>query len=249
MEVTGTIMTTIQKLTHSVLALICPPLCPLCSGLTANGGICAACWSGLNLATPMACRQCALPFDHDAGSTICGQCMAESPGFDQAVSGLIYNDTAKSLILALKYGDRLDIAPVLAGLMLSRSRNLIREADVIIPLPLHPKRFFRRRFNQSAEIARHLIHLAGEDETKLGLDLLIRRRNTSSQGRMTRVQRQRNLAGAFAINRMSGVSLKGKSVLLVDDVLTTGASLSAAASCLKKAGAENIAVCVVARVK
>lgn len=231
-----------------MLAMLVPPLCPLCSGLTADGGICADCWHGLSLITETACQRCALPFPHGGGSAICGNCLAHPPGFDRGVAALAYNDTARQLILAFKHGDRLDIAPVLARLMLPASRGLLEQADIIIPLPLHPKRFLKRRFNQSAELGRHLTALAGLPQDRLQHGLLLRRRNTPSQARMTRLQRQRNVAGAFTLAAGAKAVIAGKSILLIDDVLTTGASLSAAATCLKRAGAETVAVSVAARV-
>lgn len=228
--------------------LLIPPVCPICSGLTRDGGVCGQCWSGLQLVTSASCQQCALPFEFSGGSCICGGCIAEPPHFDAAATALRYNDTAKGLILALKYGDRLDIAPTLAHMMLPGCRHLLEDADFILPLPLHQRRFFRRRYNQSAELARHLIAGAGIPSARLATDILYRRRHTPSQGRLTKEQRIRNMQGAFAVPTPVKASIKGKSILIVDDVLTTGASLSAAAKCLKRAGAETVAVSVVARV-
>lgn len=230
----------------AVNALI-PPICPLCQRSISAPGLCAGCFTKLSLVTPPACRQCALPFDHDQGNPICGACLAKPPAFDRATAALRYDDTARQLILALKHGDRLDIAPLLARIIQPRCDDLA-EADLVIPIPLHRWRFFRRRFNQSAEIARHLLVEAGLPQTIMQPDVLIRHRNTPSQGRKTRHQRSLNMRGAFRVNPARSSALQQARVLLVDDVMTTGSTLDAAARVLKRHGAVSVAAVVAARV-
>lgn len=237
-----------RRIFHMLIDAIIPPICPLCNrGLTAPG-LCAVCFAKLHLLAPPCCTHCALPFDHDQGSKICGACMKKPPVFDRAVAALRYDDTSRQLILALKYGDRLDIASLLAHLIRPAAASLLHEVDMVIPIPLHRWRFFRRRFNQSAEIARHILHDAGLPQEMLQADLLIRHRNTPPQGKKTKAQRIRNLRGAFRVAPQHIYSLAQKKVLLVDDVMTTGTTLNTAARVLKKHGASEVAAVVAARV-
>ena len=192
----------LNHLANSIVSVLAPPLCPLCGGLTIGNGLCTLCWQDMCLAN-LACKRCAIPFAHDGvmggASSICGQCLTEPPHFDGVVAAMIYNDTARNLILALKHGDRFDIAPILAKIMLRGSIGFLSPADAVIPLPLHSRRFFKRRFNQSAEIARYLISEAGLPHDKMKPELLYRKVNTPSQGGMTKKERKRNLQGAFAV--------------------------------------------------
>ncbi len=150
------------------------------------------------------------------------------------------------MVLALKHGDRLDLAPALARWMLAPAKPLLKRADILAPVPLHHWRMLRRKFNQSAELARHLAHQSGQFCLP---DLLTRQRKTPSQDGLTRSERMENQRGAFQVTQRHRQVIKGKAVLLVDDVLTTGATLSACAEALYAAGANNVDVIVLARVE
>lgn len=150
------------------------------------------------------------------------------------------------MVLALKHGDRLDLAPALARWMLTPAKHLLKRADIIAPVPLHRWRLLRRKFNQSAELARHLARASGQYCLP---DLISRHRKTPSQDGLNRAERMDNQRGAFQIPKRHMPALKGKSVLLVDDVMTTGATLSACAEALFVAGAANVDVIVLARVE
>ena len=237
-----------NRLLHYLLNTLIPPSCPLCFSLVDDVGLCPDCWGNLRFGTAASCLRCALPFHHDGGNPVCGTCLMKPQDFDEAVAGMIYDGAARELILGLKYGDRHDITPILTAMMLRRSLPLLSTADAVVPIPLHPIRFFQRRYNQSAELARFLVrhsNLAGELYRP---DLLRRQRNTPIQGRKTRKQRQENVHMAFAVNPDAATSIRGQHILLVDDVLTTGATLSSAARCLKRAGAKKVSVSVAARV-
>jgi len=236
------------RLLHHLLNALAPPSCPLCSSLVKEGGLCPDCWAKLRLGTGTACRRCALPFQHDGGNPVCGACMFQPQDFDEAVAGMVYDGAAREMILGLKYGDRHDITPILGAMMLGRSLPFLEAADVIIPIPLHRFRFFERRYNQSAELARFLIRRANLPKERYRPDALIRQRNTPIQGRKTRKQRKDNVNMAFAVKPEATAAIHGKHILLIDDVLTTGATLSSAARCLKGAGAEKVSVSVAARV-
>ncbi|MGC6485379.1 MAG: ComF family protein [Candidatus Puniceispirillales bacterium] len=237
-----------MDLAHLMINALIPPVCPLCQRGLLEPGLCADCFGGLVLLNDPCCQRCALPFDHDAGNRLCGNCLKSPPGFDEAVAGLRYTDTARQLILAFKHGDRLDIAPLLARVMLPRAMPLISKADLVLPVPLHRWRFFRRRFNQSAELTRHLLAAGGFDAGLMATQVLLRHRNTPSQGKRSRNQRITNVRGAFRINPAFADRIRNRHVLLIDDVMTTGATLSSAARTLKRHGAETVAVCVTARV-
>jgi len=238
----------LEPVVTRLLDALVPPSCPLCFAPVEKAGLCPVCWRGLRLITQLACRGCAMPFNHDGVNSVCGTCLIRPQDFDHAVSGMAYDGVGREMILGLKHGDRHDITPVLAAIMLPKSPPLLDGADVVIPIPLHPLRFFRRRYNQSAELARHLLQHAGRPAAIFRPDLLIRQRNTPIQGRKTRTQRQANVKQAFAVPPAAKSDIKGKHILLVDDVLTTGATLSSAARCLKHAGAEKVSVSVAARV-
>ena len=248
--------------------LIAPHLCPVCDAEVTDRGLCLDCWKDLKFIADQACYHCGTPFDipmltplispesrggHGPRGAICGQCLMDPPDFDHAVSALVYADPARRMILALKHGDRQDIAPILARMMAPKTIPLMERADFILPLPLHRRRFLKRRFNQSAELTRHLIALQGlipdqNGGNTMDTSILIRKKATAPQGRKSKAQRIAAMRGAFAVPQDQRARIKGKTILMIDDVLTTGASLSSAARCLKRAGAGHIAVSTVARV-
>jgi ComF family protein len=154
---------------------------------------------------------------------------------------------SRRLILGLKYAKRHDVTPAIARMMANAGSTCLQETDWIIPLPLHWTRYYQRGFNQSAELARAVIKAAHIPADKYRPDLLKRIKKTKSQGHKNRQQRHRNMQGAFQVTDPDNC-IKNASVLIIDDVLTTGASLSSAAKCLKKAGAKHVAVLLAARV-
>ena len=156
---------------------------------------------------------------------------------------LHYNDISRKLILAFKHGDGLQLTPFLASLMARDFLMMTGEEDsLVVPVPLHRKRYFRRRYNQSAELARRLCHITARG--RLATDLLVRHRATASQGGLS----HRNLSGAFSIDHAARERLAGRPVVLIDDVMTTGATLFTAAKCLAMAGSGPVSALVVARV-
>ena len=201
----------------------------------------------LKAITPPACWQCGRGFDFDAGISRCGKCLTQPPDFDRGIAAVRYNAMSKRLILGLKYGGRHDMTPILGRMMANQGAALLHQADWIVPLPLHWTRHFSRGHNQSAELARAAMTAAGVSPKTYRPDIMIRSKRTENQGHKTREQRRQNMRGAFRL-RTDTTSIKGAKVLIIDDVLTTGASLSSAARCLKAGGAKEVAVLVVARV-
>jgi predicted amidophosphoribosyltransferase len=223
-----------------------PPVCAACGAEAgAAGGLCPDCFAGAGFLTGPVCDRCGAPVA--AEGLVCPDCAAEPPAFDRARSAALYQGAARRAALALKHGDRLDVARPAAAWMLRAGADLVAAADLIAPAPLHWTRLLRRRSNQSAELARWLARLAGR-EAAFAPDLLTRTRATPSQDGRTRAGRAANVAGAFAVAPRWAPRLPGARVLLVDDVLTTGATLSACALALRRAGAAGVDALTLARV-
>ena len=207
------------------------------------GGFSAAAWSRIRFLDGPVCDGCGAPFEFDPGER-CAACQAKPRAFDAARAACLYDEASRDPILKLKHADRLDLAPMLARWLSRSARELIEEADAIAPVPLHPLRLLRRRYNQAAEIARPLAAMTG---TPYLPDALVRRRPTATQGGKSGSGRKRNVAGAFDVPDPRRV--EGLRILLVDDVLTTGATAEGCARALKAAGAARVDLAVVARVQ
>lgn len=225
-----------------------PPRCPLCDVRTGEHyALCGTCFYDLAFVSDPKCGQCGIPFEAGAVSldTLCGDCIAAPPPFDIAVSPLLYDDASRRAILKLKHGEALELAPWLARTMARAVKEKDQHYDMIIPVPLHPRRLWKRGFNQSAELARHLAkYLDADLETRL----LIRKKNTPTQGGLSRKARYRNLVGAFQVSEKDKAKLRGRSILLVDDVLTTGATIRSCAKKLRQFKPNHIGVVTAARV-
>lgn len=230
-----------------LIDMLLPPSCPGCGVQVGEPQtLCADCWGALTFLGRPCCDACGHPFDYEvADRTLCGGCARERPPFGRARAALLYDDGARDLVLAFKHADRTETTMVFAKWMANAGRELLDGADVIVPVPLHWTRLFQRRYNQAALLAHGLGRLS---ETKVLADALIRKRKTPSQGRLGRLARARNVQGAFKPNPRQRAHLKGKRVLLVDDVYTTGATLRASAKVLKRSGAAGVDVLVLARV-
>ena len=178
------------------------------------------------------------------GDALCAVCLAHPPAFDAARAILRYDDTSRLPILALKHADRLDLVPGFALWLERAGRELIAASELIVPVPLHRLRLWRRRYNQAAELARALSRRTGLPCNNAAL---VRRRPTPSQGSMPSAKgRRRNVLGAFKVPDPELVA--GRNILLVDDVITTGATAEAAARALKRAGAPKVRLLALARV-
>lgn len=234
--------------TSRVLDFVFPPLCAACRAPVAEAHhLCAGCWAKINFLSDPVCFICGFPFEFDAGTeTVCAGCRQHPPVFDRARALMRYDPGSRDPLLALKRADRLDLVPAFARWLASAGRELVAPCDVIIPVPLHRWRLWHRRFNQSALIARALGRLTRKPVDCL---VLVRARATPSQGDMPSAgARRRNVQGAFRVDPARRERLRGKSVLLVDDVLTTGATVEACARTLKRAGAARVFVLALARV-
>jgi ComF family protein len=228
-----------------ILDLLFPPLCIACREQVSESGFCAACWSALVFLDGPGCACCGTPFAVALeGETLCAACLARPPAFTRARAILAYDQKSRGPILALKHADRLDLVPGFARWLERAGRELLAETDLIVPVPLHRFRLWTRRYNQAAELARALSRRTGRPSDTQALR---RTRPTPSQGAMVSARaRRRNVMGAFQVPDASRVA--GRNILLVDDVLTTGATVEAAARALKRAGAAKVQVLALARV-
>lgn len=228
-----------------LLDLLFPPLCIDCRAPVANWGFCAGCWSALAFLDGPACTCCGLPFPVAVeGENLCAACLSKPPAFDRARAIFAYDENSRGAVLALKHADRLDLVPGFARWLGRAAHGLISQGDVVVPVPLHRSRLWLRRYNQAAELAQRL---AGDFDLAFDPFALVRSRATPSQGAMASAKaRRRNVLGAFKVADPGRVA--GKRILLLDDVLTTGATAEACARALKRAGAERVHVLALARV-
>jgi ComF family protein len=186
---------------------------------------------------------CGLPFPHPIGEdALCGNCARERPAWDQARAVLRYDKRSRGLVLGLKHGDHTHVARAFGRWMQRAGSEVLTGADLLVPVPLHWTRLFRRRYNQAALLA-HAIRAAGGPD--VAADWLVRRRRTPVQGHLGPAARERNVRGAFALRPRR--SIAGKRVVIVDDVMTTGATVEECARVLRRAGAASVGVLILAR--
>ena len=222
-----------------------PPRCPGCGAIVAGeGSFCSGCWSRLDFLAGPACAACGLPFENDPGvEARCAPCLAEPPHHDGVRATVAYGEIARTLALKLKHGRRIGMARII-GAHLARTAAL-EPGALLVPIPLHRWRIWRRGFNQSALIAMEVARRTG---LEVRTDLLERKKATPMLGGLGRAARARTLRGAFAIPSEKREALKGRRVLLVDDVYTSGATANGCARVLKRAGAARVTVLCWARV-
>ncbi len=229
-----------------VIDFVFPPRCPLCGeGLSAQTGLCGACWSDLAIPGEPACALCQRPFGEaiEPGS-VCAPCLAAPPRHDGIAAGTLYNQGSRKLVLALKHGRRLALAPMMARLIAAKL-PFVGPGWLVVPVPLHRWRLWHRGYNQAALLAHEIAALR---HAELLVDALDRRKRTPSLGGLGRKARARALSGAIMINPRRAPRLKDADVVLVDDVLTSGATSAACVSALKRAGARRVVIACFARV-
>ncbi len=232
---------------RAVLDLLYPPLCLNCeAAVSAADGLCARCFRQLRPITAPLCPRLGLPFQVSLGpDALSAEAIADPPPFDRARSAVIYNDIARALVSRLKYGDRPELASFCGRLMVSAGAELWSAAPLLVPVPLHPLRQIGRRYNQSLELARVIAA-----STHLSVDpALVRRvKRTAQQVGLSADARARNVAGAFLAHPEALARARGRPVVIVDDVVTTGSTVKAVTRALRKAGIERIDVVSFARV-
>ncbi|MFM5955245.1 MAG: double zinc ribbon domain-containing protein [Novosphingobium sp.] len=237
----------LHPLIEPLADLVFPPRCPLCGeALASQSGLCATCWNTLAIPGEPSCTLCQRPFgEGGTAGTVCAPCLAQAPRHDGIAAGTLYNDASRRLILALKHGNRIALSPLLARLMLAQLPETVDADWLVVPVPLHRWRLWRRGFNQAALLGGEL---ARARSARLVVDGLVRRKRTPSLGGLGKAARARALSGAIAINSRRANQIRGAKVVLVDDVLTSGATSAACVSALKRAGAERVILACFARV-
>jgi ComF family protein len=229
----------------AALDLLLPPESYDGDGAPQTSGYSAAVWSRIVFLDDPVCDGCGLAFEFDPGAR-CAACQAQPRAFARARAACVYDEHSRELILKLKHADRPEIGVLFARWLARAAAPLLAQADAVAPVPLHRARLFARRYNQAAEIARPLARLTG---VRYLPDALVRRRATAIQGGKSGRGRRLNVKGAFEVPPARARRLEGRRILLVDDVLTTGATAEACARAMLKAGAAAVDLAVVARVR
>ena len=228
------------------LDIALPTLCVACREPVAGEGVCAACWAKLSFIEPPYCPRLGIPFVYDPGPDLLSmEAIANPPAYARARAAVRYDDVARTLVHALKYQDRTDLAPAMGRWMARAGRELLGEADALIPVPLHWRRGWSRRYNQSGALARVIARQTG---VKVAADALRRVRPTQQQIGLSRSQRASNVQGAFKVAPDRTAEIQGRRLILIDDVLTSGATTDACARALLRARAASVDVLVFARV-
>lgn len=229
--------------------LILPPVAHDSREATAAAGLSPDAWSRIVFLEAPVCDGCGAAFEYDGGAFAadrCAACMTQPYAFGRARAACVYDEHSRGLILKFKHGDQQQFAPLFARWIARSAADLVETADAVVPTPLHRTRLLTRRFNQAAEIARPLAHDARLDYLP---DALIRTAATDSQGGKSARGRRLNVKHAFAVSEAGRRAIRGRRILLIDDVLTTGATAEACTKALLEAGARAVDLAVIARVR
>ena len=228
------------------LNIALPPLCLACRQLVSEKGLCAACWGKLSFIAPPYCERLGIPFAYNPGPGVLSmQALADPPAYQRARAAVRYDEIARTLVHGLKYGDRLELAPLMGRWIARAGHELLAQADALVPVPLHWRRLWMRRFNQSALLAKAISHTSG---VPIAETALTRVKATAQQVGLSKSERAQNVQGAFRVPPENKAAVAGRRIILVDDVLTSGATVDAGARALLRAGAANVDVLVFARV-
>jgi ComF family protein len=242
----GRVAATLRTVFGLAAEVALPPLCAACREAVGSAGLCAACWSKLSFIAPPYCERLGIPFPYDPGPGVLSmEAIADPPAYQRARAAVRYDDVSSKLVHALKYGDRLDLAPTMGRWMANAGRELTGAADAFVPVPLHWRRQWARRFNQSALLAEIVSRAT---KVPVAHAALKRVKATPQQVGLSQPERALNVQGAFRVPADSKATIAGQKLVLIDDVLTSGATVDACARALLRAGAASVDVLVFARV-
>ncbi|MEO8241675.1 MAG: double zinc ribbon domain-containing protein [bacterium] len=233
---------------QALLHVVYPPQCLTCTALvTTDFGICSACWQQTPFIAGLVCSKCGAPLHGEdrAEEVLCDDCLTIARPWSTGRAALLYKDNARKLVLALKHGDRIDLSRPVSAWMLRAATPILLPGMLVAPIPLHWLRLLKRRYNQAALLSAGVAGLAGLEHCP---DLLQRRRNTGTQDGRDRDGRFANMAAALTVHPRRAARIDGRHVLLVDDVMTSGATFAAAAEACVAAGAIGVSVLAMARV-
>lgn len=239
-----------------LLDIMLPPTCPGCRAIVGSpGGLCPDCWEKVTFISGPGCSVCGRPFEYspsqkgDGAGVICGSCAREAPPFSRARAAFLYDDASRKMVLSFKHADKVEWAGLFSTMLERVGGDLIADCNLIVPVPLTRAKLFSRRYNQSGEIARTLSKRAGKTFapgllTRVGLS----KGKKPTQGGLSRRGRYENVRGVFKVPNTASSKLAQCSVLLIDDVFTTGATVTSATRALLAAGAKNVDVLTLAMV-
>jgi ComF family protein len=230
----------------TALDLALPRLCPACREPVEGKALCPACWSKLSFITRPYCERLGIPFVYDPGPGMLSmEAIADPPAYHRARAAVRFDEVSRALVHALKYGDRLDLSPMMGRWIYHAGRELLAGADALVPVPLHWRRLWARRFNQSAMLA---AEISAQSGVPVDTGTLKRVKATVQQVGLSRAERAANVQGAFRVPKECRAAVAGRRLVLIDDVLTSGATLDGCARALLRAGAANVDALIFARV-
>lgn len=245
--VRGGMLAGMKQAARGALHIVFPPRCIACNdAVSTDFGLCGPCWRDTPFITGLACDSCGTPLPgDDAGPVLCDDCLAQDRLWARGRAALTYKDNGRKMVLALKHGDRLDLVRPMGAWLHRAAMPMLEPGMLVAPIPLHRLRLLKRRYNQSALLSCEVARLAGLTHCA---DLFQRPRATPSQVGKTRDERFENLRGALQVTPRRRDLLAGRHVLIVDDVMTSGATFAAASQAARAAGAAKVSVLALARV-
>lgn len=250
-EATETGRTSLAQAALRLIDLALPQRCAACGRQVTAAGLCGPCWTRIDLISGPVCDRLGTPFPYDPDPADTGEpvvspaALADPPDFARARAVARHDGPARDLVHALKFNDRMEIADLMAAMMARAGTGLTTDCRVVVPVPLHRRRLFARRYNQASLLAERIALAAGLDYQPFAMT---RVKSTRHQVGLNARERRRNVSGAFKVPVAMRPFIEGRRVLLVDDVLTTGATVNACARALRRAGAEATDVLTFARV-